>query len=81
LLPDLVPPIDRQYTFNFFTGQMQVIDGEETAFAEWFPLLCEIARACTEQIGAALERGGFMATSASKVIDNAIMGFRQWEQS
>lgn len=81
LLPDLVPPIDRQYTFKFFTGQTQVSYGEQTAFAEWFPLLCEIARSCDEEIEAALERGGFMATSASKVIDNAIMGFRQMQQS
>jgi hypothetical protein len=27
LLPDLVPPIDRQYTFQFFTGQMAVTRG------------------------------------------------------
>jgi hypothetical protein len=77
LLPDLVPPIDRQYTFRFFTGQMAVSQGESAAFAEWFPLFCEIGRRCATAIEDALRRRGFMATSASKVIDNAIMGFQQ----
>lgn len=29
---DLVPPIDRRYTFRFFTGQKAVYGGEERAF-------------------------------------------------
>jgi hypothetical protein len=28
LLPDLIPPIDRQYTFTFFTGQKTCLTGE-----------------------------------------------------
>ena len=76
-LPELVPPIDRQYTFRFFTGQKAVNHGDEKAFLEWFPLLCEIGRRCPGEIRAALERGGVMATSQSKVIDNAIIGFMQ----
>jgi hypothetical protein len=81
LLPELVPPIDRQYTFKFFTGQTAVSHGERAAFAEWFPFFCEIGRTCASVIEEALQRGGFMATSASKVIDNAIMGFRQGQQA
>lgn len=77
VLPELVPPIDRQYTFRFFTGQKAVNRGDENAFLEWFPLLCEIGRHCHGEIGAALARGGVMATSQSKVIDNAIIGFMQ----
>lgn len=77
LLPDLVPPIDRQYTFKFFTGQMQVNHGEATAFQEWFPFFCEIGRECRVGIDATLQGRGFMATGSAKVIDNAIMGFRQ----
>jgi hypothetical protein len=30
---------------------------------------------CREPIMEAIDRGGYMATSATKVIDNAIMGF------
>ncbi len=77
VLPDLVPPIDRQYTFQFFTGQKAVNSGEERAFLEWFPYLAEIGRRASAEIGEALERGGFMATSAAKIVDNAIIGFMQ----
>jgi hypothetical protein len=76
-LPDLVPPIDRQYTFRFFTGQMTVAHGERQAFLEWFPLLCEIGRSRRSEIERAVERGGFMATGPAKVVDNAVMGFMQ----
>jgi hypothetical protein len=77
VLPELVPPIDRQYTFRFFTGQKAVSRGDRQAFLDWFPLLCEIGRRCSGPIAATLERGGAMATSRSKVIDNAIIGFMQ----
>lgn len=75
VLPDLVPPIDRQYTFQFFTGQKSVQHGETKAFAEWFPYFCEIGSSCDRAISRVLHRGGFMATSRSKIIDNAIIGF------
>lgn len=74
VLPDLVPPIDRQYTFRFFTGQKQVM-GDKRAFLEWYPHLMEIGRRARESITATLERGGFMATGEAKVIDNAIIAF------
>ncbi len=77
VLPDLVPPIDRQYTFRFFTGQKAVQGGDERAFIEWFPYFVEIARRCRPSIENVLGRGGFMATSSTKVIDNAIIGFMQ----
>jgi hypothetical protein len=77
VLPDLVPPIDRQYTFQFFTGQKAVTSGDERAFLEWFPYFAEIGRRAASEIRAAVERGGFMATGPAKVIDNAIIGFMQ----
>lgn len=77
VLPDLVPPIDRQYTFQFFTGQKAVNSGDQRAFLEWFPYLAEIGRRTSAEIEGALDRGGFMATSPAKVIDNAIIGFMQ----
>lgn len=77
VLPDLVPPIDRQYTFQFFTGQKSVQHGEAAAFAEWFPYFCEIGRSCKGEIELIIRRGGFMATSPAKVIDNAVIGFIQ----
>ncbi len=77
VLPDLVPPIDRQYTFQFFTGQKAVNSGDERAFLEWFPYLAQIGRRASTEIQEALDRGGFMATSAAKIVDNAIIGFMQ----
>lgn len=77
VLPDLVPPIDRQYTFQFFTGQKAVTTGDERAFLEWFPYFGEIGRRAAPAIEAALARSGFMATGPAKVIDNAIIGFMQ----
>ncbi|GAB3849428.1 hypothetical protein ACFPIJ_51390 [Dactylosporangium cerinum] len=74
VLPDLLPPIDRQYTFRFFTGQKQVA-GDRRAFLDWYPHLAEIGRRARDSIMTTLERGGFMATGEAKVIDNAIIAF------
>jgi DNA-binding GntR family transcriptional regulator len=76
LLPDLIPPIDRQYTFMFFTGQKNV-PGDRRAFLTWYPRLAEIGTRCRQPIQDAIRRQGFMATGEAKIIDNAIMGFMQ----
>jgi len=75
VLPDLMPPIDREYTFKLFTGQAMLSGGERQALADWWPYLCEIGRCCSSEIQAAAGRPERMATSVSKVIDNAIIGF------
>ncbi len=77
VLPGLIPPIDRQYTFRFFTGQKQIPSGDQRAFLEWFPYLAEIGRRCRGAIETAIDRGGPMASGPAKVIDNAIIGFMQ----
>jgi hypothetical protein len=76
VLPDLVPPIDRQYTFTFFIGQ-KMVRSDRAAFLDWFPRLADIGTYCREPIQDVIARGGFMATGEAKVIDNAIMGFIQ----
>lgn len=76
VLPDLVPPIDRQYTFSFFTGQ-KMVPSDRAAFLDWFPRLADIGGRCRDPILDAVARKGFMATGEAKVIDNAIMGFMQ----
>jgi hypothetical protein len=76
LLPDLIPPIDRQYTFAFFTGQ-KMVASDKAAFLDWFPKLADIGARCQEQIRHTISGGGFMATGEAKVIDNAIIGFMQ----
>ena len=75
VLPDLIPPIDRQYTFRFFTGQKAVRGGDRHAFLDWFPYFAEIGRRCREAIDAAMRHGAHMSAGRAKVIDNAIIGF------
>jgi hypothetical protein len=79
VLPALVPPIDRRYTFWFFSGLKS--GGERESFLAWWPLLCEIARRRATDIRAAVGRPAVMATSPSKIIDNAIVGFRLRQRS
>jgi hypothetical protein len=79
ILPDLIPPIDRQYTFSFFTGQ-KMVPSDHAAFLDWFPQLATIGARCQEPIRDTINRGGFMATGEAKVIDNAIMGFMQQQR-
>ncbi len=74
VLPDFLPPIDRQYTFSFFTGQKAVVS-DRASFLAWMPSFAYIGRCCRTAIEEAISRGGFMATGQAKVIDNAIMGF------
>jgi hypothetical protein len=80
LLPDLIPPIDRQYTFNFFTGQ-KMVTSDRAAFLDWYPRLAAIGARCQQPIYDAINCGGFMATGEAKVIDNAIMGFMRQRQA
>jgi hypothetical protein len=49
LLPDLIPPIDRQYTFRFFTGQMMVAS-DRAAFLSWYPQLANVGSRCQRPI-------------------------------
>jgi hypothetical protein len=81
VLPDLIPPIDRQYTFRFFTGQKAVHSGDRQAFLDWFPYLAEIGRRCRRPIDAAIMRSTPMATGRAKIIDNAIIGFMLTQHS
>jgi hypothetical protein len=73
LLPDLVPPIDRTYTFNFFYSRRQLTISEQDAFHEMFTRFHQVA---TEN--AATVRGLVGAgwnTSETKVLDNAVVGY------
>lgn len=77
LLPNLVPPIDRQYTGQFFYGSSgkSWYMGEATAFRELFPALARVAREASSEIETELSRAGaYMATSYTKIIDNGIVG-------
>jgi hypothetical protein len=74
LLPELVPPIDRQYTLRFFFGHTTMNQGDKMAFAEIFPRLHRIAVQCKKEIASLIEVGA-MSTSSTKIVDNAIVGY------
>jgi len=72
ILPDLLPPIDRMYTqefFGFHNPEFQY--GQQRTFGEIWTHYVEIARA----VGPASYVGSGWRTSRSKVIDNAIVAF------
>jgi hypothetical protein len=73
LLPDLVPPIDRQYTIRFFLQSTTMNQGDEPVFRAVYPMFVQIAVACDSHIARLLGTG--MNTSRTKVIDNAIVGY------
>jgi hypothetical protein len=56
LLPDLIVPIDRQYTFRFFTGYWAVIS-DRASFLDWFPKLASIGNRCRVSIYDVIEPG------------------------
>lgn len=73
VLPDLVPPIDREYTIRFFFHHKSLSQGDHAAFQEMFPHFCRIATESRGKIETRIGKG--MNTSTTKVIDNAIVGF------
>ena len=73
LLPQLLPPIDRGYTrpfFRYHTSTFQ--NNQERAFKMMLPYFARIARQVDSGRYVGTAR---WATSESKVIDNAIIGF------
>ena len=73
LLPRLIPPIDRTYTFNFFYGRNMLSIAEEDAFYEMFSRFHMIAINNRDIITRLVGPG--WNTSETKVIDNAVVGY------
>ena len=73
LLPMLVPPIDREYTYRFFCGRTMLSIQERAAFSEVFTRLLSVAAECSSVIGTLL--GESWNTSPAKVVDNAVVGY------
>ena len=88
LLPDLVPPIDRQYTLRFFTHppekwldrkgkfrQIQLPAPADEQF-ELFRTICMKIKLLADQIDPALfEHQAKRCVTAPKALDNAIVNF------
>ncbi len=73
LLPDLIPPVDREYTIRFFHENKMMNMGDEAAFKEVYPALAEIASRATDNLK--VNDRSPMNTSPTKIIDNAIIGY------
>jgi hypothetical protein len=74
LLPNLVPPIDREYTLNFFLERKNIYDGEED-FAQVFIDYSYIYD-LTQMDIKRLMNASPLNSSLTKVIDNAIIGYQ-----
>lgn len=73
LLPDLVPPIDRKYTLDFFYGNTNYsAKDQKEKFLSIFDKFCLISKklSLTDR-----DIVGQWDTSTPKLIDNAIIGF------
>lgn len=73
LLPRLLPPIDRTYTFNFFYNRNNLSISEADAFTEMYSRFHHVALHNKDAITALVGTG--WNTSETKVIDNAIVGY------
>ena len=74
VLPSLIPPIDRTYTYRFFYAATGLGTLEEkAAFSQIYERFHRIAAANKDQIRCRIGRG--FHTSETKVIDNAIIGY------
>jgi len=73
LLPNLVPPIDRTYTYDFFYSRMNLSVSEEDAFSEIFQRFHLLAVQCKGMLPGLLDDG--WNSSTTKVLDNAIVGY------
>ena len=73
VLPMLVPPMDREYTYRFFYGRKGLSIGEQAAFSEVFNRLLHVGTECSAAIHSLL--GESWNTSPAKVVDNAVVGY------
>lgn len=73
LLPNLVPPIDREHTAEFFLWRNRMQYRQREMFVDVFPHLVQLARNIRGRVDTYLGRG--FNTSLPKIVDNAIMGF------
>jgi hypothetical protein len=77
LLPDLIVPVDREYTQTFFGLHNPEFQGQygsqRPVFTNTFATFARIARAA--EVNSYVGMGQSWRTSRSKVIDNALVGF------
>ena len=73
LLPNLVPPIDRKYTSEFFSWHNRMQYRQEEMFKDVYPRLVKIARRLAPLTSEYIDRHPHK--TLPKVVDDAIVGF------
>lgn len=73
LLPALVPPLDREYTYRFFYCRNMLSVDERTAFQEMFTRVLHVGFAQGPLIRSLID--STWNTGPAKVVDNGIVGF------
>lgn len=73
LLPNILPPMDREYTLRFFYNHKMIGGRDEEMFRKIYPWMIHIAQSNQAEIHQTIGRG--FHTGETKVIDNAIVGF------
>lgn len=73
ILPNLVPPIDRTYTYKFFYNRNTLSIPEEDAFGEMLSRLHKVA-VMNKKILEVTVRSGWNS-SQTKILDNALVGY------
>jgi hypothetical protein len=73
LLPALVPPMDRNYTYRFFYGRKKLSIEEREAFGEIFARLLKVAAERGEGLRSLLDNA--WNSSTAKAVDNAVVGY------
>src|SRR5207249_9322811 len=71
ILPDLVPPVDRNYTCRFFYGRMRPPGDAAEVFGAVFPLLAGLAKRHEATVKKAT--GTYLCLGHAKALDNAIV--------
>ncbi len=73
LLPALVPPMDRNYTYRFFYGRNTLSIDEREAFGEIFSRLLKVGAGRGDGVRGLLDK--VWNSSTAKVVDNAVVGY------
>jgi hypothetical protein len=73
ILPELIPPIDRTYTYNFFYNRDMLSIPEKDAFMEMYTRMHKIAANNRDLLQSRVGSGWY--SSQSKILDNAIVGY------
>jgi hypothetical protein len=86
MMPNIVPPIDREYTLRFLRGNTNIANDprrewqlmKEIVTEFFIPVACEARFDSTAKNWMADQAAHQLDTSVLKVVDNLVIGCRKW---